>query len=81
MPTNSQELQRIWNTQGKGNYYPIKPHQMDVTGAVVTGIEHQSNYQCGADQINLSKDLPHIKALSRAGHVSVIPTFQGRKKN
>lgn len=43
MPTNSQELQRIWNTRGKGNYYPIKPQQLDVTAAVVTGIEHQSN--------------------------------------
>lgn len=36
-------LQGIRHTRGKGNYYPIKPHQMDVTAAVVTGIEQQSN--------------------------------------
>lgn len=32
------ELQRMWNTREKGNYYPFKPYQMNVTAAVVTGM-------------------------------------------
>lgn len=28
----------MWNTREKGNYYPFKPYQMNVTAAVVTGM-------------------------------------------